>query len=287
VSLYERDLSIEVDAPVLILGLEGYIDAGLGGAAAVSTMLAQIPTAVIASFDNDALIDRRARRPVVRIVDGVIEGVQWPDVVLRHGVDVMGNHLLFLLGPEPDMQWRRFIAAMVELSTDLGVRMAVGLGAFPAPVPHTRAVPLSATATSAELAAQVGFLNRTIDVPGSLHTVLEGALGEAGIPSVGLWARVPHYAAAMPYPGASLALLEKLEAMTGVTIERTELVAATQATRERVDSLIANSDGHVALVRQLERQADIEARSPFGPGDLPSGDEIAAELERFLRGESS
>src|SRR5688500_1715512 len=119
---------MEPASPVLILGMEGYIDAGLGGATAGSTMLAQIPTAVVASFDNDALIDRRARRPVVRIGDGVTDSVTWPDGVMRHGVDMRGNHVLFLLGPEPDKQWRRFIGSIVELAVDMGVRMAVGLG---------------------------------------------------------------------------------------------------------------------------------------------------------------
>jgi hypothetical protein len=240
---------------------------------------------VVANFDVDSLLDHRARRPVVRIVDGVNSGLMWPEIQLRSGRTSEGRDVLFLVGPEPDHQWRAFCTAVAELAGAFGVQLVVGLGAFPAPVPHTRQTRLVATATSAELAHRVGFIPGTIDVPAGVQAALERRFSELGVPAVGLWARVPHYAAAMPYPEASVVLLEGLEALTGLRADATELRAAAQSTRTRLDELVANSEEHATLVHQLETAVDAETDRPMG-STLPSGDELAAELERFLREEN-
>jgi predicted ATP-grasp superfamily ATP-dependent carboligase len=184
------------------------------------------------------------------------------------------------------MRWHQFVSEVVQLMSRLGVEQVVGLGAFPAPVPHTRPIRLVGTSTEAELAAQVGFLPASVDVPAGVQGVLEHAFGEARIPAVGLWARVPHYASAMPYPGASAALLDGLARMAELDIDTSALHAAAAATEQQIDQLIADSDEHAALVRQLEAQQDREeGMSATSFGDLPSGDELAAELERYLRGQ--
>jgi len=230
----------------------------------------------VATFDVDTLLDHRARRPIVRIVDGVNTGLRWPEIQLRGGHDADGHDLLLLLGPEPDHQWRAFTAAVGELATSFGVGLVIGLGAFPAPVPHTRPARLASTATTSELAHRVGFLPGALDVPAGVQAALERGFAELGIPAVGLWARVPHYAAAMPYPEASAVLLEGLTSVAGITTDTGDLRRAAEASRQHLDELIANSEEHIALVRQLETQVD---------ADVPSGDEIAAEVERFLRGQ--
>jgi predicted ATP-grasp superfamily ATP-dependent carboligase len=282
VALYERHIDADPVAPVLVMCLEGWVDAGLGGAAALASLLAQSNTEALATFDGDALLDRRARRPVVRITEGVHDGLTWPAVQLRIGKDGNGSDVLFLIGPEPDFKWQAFTADVVGLSRALGVRMVVGLGAFPAPVPHTRPIRLAATASSPELALQVGFVSGTIEVPAGIQAALEQAHAEAGIASVGMWARVPHYAAAMPYPAASAALIDALTVVTGLAFSSAELAAAGVLTNQRVDQLIANSDEHRQMVQQLEEQIDAAEPQP-DLGALPSGDELAAELERFLR----
>ena len=274
-----------LNEPLLIVTLEGWVDAGLGAAAALAALLGTVGTDVVANFDVDSLLDHRARRPVVRIVDGVNSGLMWPEIQLRSGRTSEGRDILFLVGPEPDHQWRAFCTAVAELAGAFGVQLVVGLGAFPAPVPHTRQTRLVATATSTELAHRVGFIPGTIDVPAGVQAGLERRFAELGIPAVGLWARVPHYAAAMPYPEASVVLLEGLEALTGVHVDATELRAAAQSTRTRLDELVANSEEHATLVRQLETAVDAESDRPLGSA-LPSGDELAAELERFLREEN-
>jgi proteasome assembly chaperone (PAC2) family protein len=283
--LYSLNERPELDGPLLIVTLEGWVDAGLGAAAALAALLGSVATEVVASFDVDSLLDHRARRPVVRIIDGVNSGLMWPEIQLRSGRTEDGQDLLFLVGPEPDHQWRAFCTAVAELAGAFNVTMVVGLGAFPAPVPHTRDARLVATATSSELAHRVGFIPGTIDVPAGVQAALEREFAELGVPAVGLWARVPHYAAAMPFPEASVVLLEGLQRLTGVSADTSELRAAAQSTRVRLDELVANSEEHAALVHQLEAAADAEAERPFG-ASMPSGDELAAELERYLREEN-
>lgn len=279
--LYELLDRPTLDKPILIVTLEGWIDAGLGAAAAIAALLGSMPTELVASFDADDLLDHRARRPVMRIVDGVNAALLWPEIQLRAGRAASGRDVLFLVGPEPDHRWRAFSLAVAELAGAFGVELAVGLGAFPAPAPHTRATRLVATATSTELASQVGYLPGAIDVPAGVQGALERQFAELGVPAVGLWARVPHYAAAMPYPDASAVLLEGLERLTGVHVDTSDLREAAVGTGARLDELVANSEEHAALLAQLEAQVDAEGERPLGT--IPSGDELAAELERFLR----
>ncbi len=272
--------------PVLILAMEGWIDAGLGAAGALSTLLAGMKTEIFATFDSDELIDQRARRPVLRVVNGLNTSLTWPEITLRLGENG-DRSVIVLSGPEPDMRWKQFTRGVVSAAGRLGIELVVGLGAFPAPVPHTRPVRLVATATTQELADLVGYLPASFDVPAGIQASLERAFAEAGVPAVGIWARVPHYAAGMPFPSASEALLEKLAELTGVVVDASEAHTAAVNTLDQLDRLILSSSEHSAMVRQLEQQDDDETQSEtaFDLTDLPSGDEIAAELERYLRGD--
>ncbi|MGI9033055.1 MAG: proteasome assembly chaperone family protein [Acidimicrobiales bacterium] len=286
--LYELVSRPTLDEPVLVMAPEGWIDAGLGGQGALAALLSGVDTEVVATFDADDLLDHRARRPTSRIVDGVYDELVWPEIELRAGNDGEGHDVLVLDGPEPDHKWRAYARAVGELAGLFGVRMLVGMGAFPAPMPHTRPGTLAATATKAELADQIGVIKGTLEVPAGVLVAVERRFAEIGIPAIGLWARVPHYAAAMPYPEASVALLEGLTKVTGVVVGTTELRQAADVTRDRLDELVANSAEHMALLRQLEARADAEAGgglTPDGWNNLPSGDELAAEVERFLEGE--
>jgi predicted ATP-grasp superfamily ATP-dependent carboligase len=275
-----------VERPVLVVCMEDWIDAGLAAGNALSHLIGSMPNELVATFDSDELIDYRARRPTLRIVNGVDKDLRWAEIRLQLATNRTGRSVLILNGPEPDMRWHQFIAEVVALSSRLGIEMVVGLGAFPAPVPHTRAVRLVGTSTDSELATKVGYLPASIDVPSGVQGALEMAFGEAGIPAVGLWARVPHYVSAMPYPAASASLLDGLARMTGIEVDTSVLHSAASATNNQIEQLIAGSEEHAALVRQLEAQHDSEqAQAQADFGDLPSGDELAAELERFLRGE--
>lgn len=289
-AVYTRLVQRSFHQPLLVICLEGWIDAGLGAGSALATIQAGRASERLVVWDADELIDHRARRPTLHIADGVVGGLTWPETELRATVDDAGRDVLLLVGPEPDMRWHTFTASVIELAQAYGVRLAVGLGAFPAPVPHTRPVRLVATAPTPEMAAEVGIVPGAIDVPAGVQAVLEHALNGAGIAAIGLWARVPHYLVSMPYPAAGAALIDGLAAVGGVTLSGRDLQESAARARARVDELIANSPEHQAMVQQLEAQADREASMAEQGLDgvrLPSGDEIAAELERFLRGDGA
>jgi predicted ATP-grasp superfamily ATP-dependent carboligase len=277
----------QLERPVLVLGLDGWVDAGYAGATAINALLESVPHDVLATFDSDALLDQRSRRPVLRISHGTHGGLTWPELRLLFATETEGRSLLVLAGPEPDLRWHEWTDEVVALGLRLGVEMVVGLGAFPAPVPHTRPVRLAATASSAELAGRVGFLPATMEVPAGAQAVLEVAFGQAGVPSIGVWARVPHYASGTPYPEASATLLDELSKLTSIRIDTAALHRAGDTARDQIQALIEASEEHSAMVRQLETQHDSElGLSAIEFSNLPTGDEIAAELERFLRGES-
>lgn len=284
--LYELHSRPELDHPVLVMAPEGWIDAGLGGATALAGLLSTMATEVIATFDADDLLDHRARRPTSHILDGVYVDLVWPSIELRAGTDGHGHDVLVLSGPEPDHRWRAFSDAVTELALAFDVRLLVGLGAFPAPVPHTRTAKLAASATSPDLANRVGIVPGRVEVPAGVLSAISARFAEIDVPAIGLWARVPHYAAGMPYPEAAVLLLEGLADLAGIVVDASELREAAEATRRQLDELTANSPQHSALVQQLEAQADAEAENASGWGQLPTGDELAAELEKFLRGEA-
>jgi proteasome assembly chaperone (PAC2) family protein len=285
--LYEVHAQPVLGAPVMVVAMEGWVDAGLGAATAVASISEQPPATDLVTFDGDHFLDMRARRPVVRIIDGVTTDMQWPRTQLRHGHDQVGADVLFLVGPEPDYHWHEFVSAVVTLTLRYDVRMVVGLGAFPAPAPHTRPVRLAATAPadSAELVGRVGVVQGELEVPAGVLSALEMGLGDASVPTVTLWARVPHYVSAMPFPTASAALVDGLAAVSGLVLDSTKLRAAGDRARGQVDDLIADNPEHVSMVRKLEEVIDGSEGNALGLDAVPSADELAAELERFLRGE--
>jgi hypothetical protein len=274
--------------PVLVVALDGWVDAGMAGSTAMTGLLESIDTRTYAVFDSEELIDQRARRPRLLVANGMNEGVTWPEANIKVGVDRLGSGVAILSGPEPDFRWRSFASAVAEVAEGMGTRLMVGFGGFPAAAPHTRPVRLASTATTPELAAQIGFVTGAIEVPAGIEAVLELELARSGIPAVGLWARVPHYVAAMPFPAAAVVLLDGLASVSGLVIDSDMLADAAEAAKSKVDELISQSREHLAMVRQLERSVDElegEPATAFEDLEAVSGDEIAAELERYLRGE--
>ncbi len=287
--MYEIHERPHLDEPVLVVRLEGWIDAGFAAAEAMRLLLEQCATSTVARFDTDALLDHRSRRPTMRLEDGINRGLHWPAIELRAGRDRSGRDLLLLAGVEPDHRWPSFARAVVELAQELGARMVVGLGAFPTMVPHSRPTLLSATASSAALAERVGFLPGRMDVPAGIQAAIEEAAALADIPAVGLWARVPHYVASNPFPAAAAALVDGLAELTGMTIDTGRLARSADDLRARIDAAVEANDEHRSSLRQLEADFDAAVAAGTGittlgrsPVDLPSGDELAAELEQFL-----
>jgi len=269
----------DLESPVLLMVLKGWIDAGLGADGAADVLIDGLDRHTIARFDADALLDWRARRPIMRLVDGVNAQLTWEETELSWAKDASGNDVLLLLGNEPDHAWLAFSEQVVDLALDFGTRLVVGLGAYPTPVPHTR-TPLLASSASSEALAQ-GLLQNSVEVPSGVQGMIERRAAVRGLPAVGLWAQVPHYVAAMPYPAASLALLQGTNRIAGLDLPIADLPERADASRARIDELIAQNPEHAAMLEQLESQADHQATST--ELSVTSGDELAAELERFLR----
>ena len=276
--LYRTLSEPELDAPVMLMALKGWIDAGLGADGAAETLVSHMRCETIARFDADVLLDWRARRPVMRLEDGVNANLSWEETELSWAKDTQGNDVLLLLGNEPDHAWPSFSEAVIDLATGFGTRLVVGLGAYPTPVPHTRPPLLAASASSDELAQ--GLVRNTVEVPSGVQGMIERKAAVRGLPAIGLWAQVPHYVAAMPYPAASLALLEGANRVSGLSLPLADLTERARTSRARIDELIAQNPEHQAMLEQLEQQADEHATTQLAAA---SGDELVAELERFLR----
>jgi hypothetical protein len=275
VTLYQlREQIPMLTAPVLIAAFDGWIDAA-GAATACANHIAE-DGKVVASFDVDSLNDYRARRPVLDVVDGVLARMQWPDIVLRH-VSFGGRDVLVLVGPEPDYKWKQLGDDLLELALRLGVVEWISLGAIPAAVPHTRPVPVLATASSdaslrdGEQQGPGGILR----VPAAALSAVEMTVAGAGIPAIGYYAQVPHYIGVSAYAPATLALLQHVERRLGVTIPLRTLGDDALAQRERLDAAIAEDDDSKEYLARLEALASEER--------MPSGDEIASEIERYLK----
>lgn len=273
-SLYRLEEGLpQLDSPVLIAALEGWVDAGAAG----TTAAAQLAEggSKVATFDPDAIFDYRARRPILDIVDGKPMSLAWSELAVT-AANVAGRDLLVLTGPEPDYRWRELSTDVVELARQLGVVSWVSLGAIPAAVPHTRPVPILATASAQGLLPD-GIRqgpDGVLRVPSAAISVLELAVGAAGIPAVGFFAQVPHYVNTT-YPTASLALLTALGRHLGLDLPVGSLATRALERRTMLDAATASDEDTKAHVERLEALAD-ESR-------LPEGDELIADIERFLR----
>lgn len=277
-----------LDRPVLVHALGGFIDAGGGVRLAREHLLANYRPRTVATFDVDQLYDYRARRPVMLFVEDHWESYDDPVLALHLLTDERGTPFLLLAGPEPDVQWKRFLAAVRLLVDRLGVRCCIGCTAIPMGVPHTRPVGVTAHATRKELVAGYRPWVNTVQVPASAGNLLELRLGQAGQDAMGFAAHVPHYLAQVDYPAAAAALLQHVARAGGLSIGTDRLDELAASVARDVDAQVGASQEAVALVRALESQYDAfvgaQGRSLLADtgAPLPTADELGAELERFL-----
>lgn len=276
--LFRHDVALPKDlvAPVLVAAFDGWVDAA-GAASAAAERLAATGTPV-ATFDADVLYDYRSRRPVLDVVDGTLARLEWPSLQL-HRVQVGGRDLLVLHGAEPDFRWRELGGDLLDLCLRLGVVQWVSLGAIPAAVPHTREVNVLATASAsgllheAEIQGPPGLLR----VPSACLSAVEMAVAGSGIPAVGFFAQVPHYVGG-PFAAATLSLLVHLGRHLSIRFPLDDLEDEAAQQRARLDVAVEADDDVREILHRLQ-EANEE--------DIPSGDELAAEIERFLRGHGS
>jgi predicted ATP-grasp superfamily ATP-dependent carboligase len=262
-------------APVLVVAFEGWASAGSAGTVAADHLAREAVTA--ATFDTDALYDYRVSRPAAEFLDGVLTAVEWPSLSVRR---LAGDpDLLVLSGPEPNWNWKRFSAEVAGFAERIGVTMQISLGGIPWAAPHTRPVTITTTASRPDLLGEEpNAAEGPLSVPAAAAIAVEHAVSERGIDTVGLWARVPHYVGGAYYP-AALALAERVAARTGAAVDLESLAAEAAEQQRRLDESVAGQPQVEALVGRYEELYDAQ-------GSIPSGEEIAAEFERFLRGQS-
>ncbi|HNV14058.1 MAG TPA: PAC2 family protein [Dermatophilaceae bacterium] len=288
---FENDADpAEVRAGVLVAALGGFVDAGGTQRLLTAHLLENHSSQVVASFDVDQLLDYRGRRPTMTFDKDRWTAYDDPSLVLHRVVDRAGTPFLLLAGPEPDYQWERVTAAILQLVAALGVQLTVSVHGIPMAVPHTRPLGTTPHATTGRLLGEVEPVFGTIQVPGSIAGLLELRLGEAGRDAMGYAVHVPHYLAQADFPDASLVAFDALVGATGLDLARDELATSALHTREQVATELADNDEVRTLVVSLERQYDafMEGRTrpsllATGMGEVPSADEIAADVEAFLR----
>jgi PAC2 family protein len=265
---------LHLTAPVIVAAFDGWIDAGGAATAATAHLAAEGST--IVEFDGDVLFDYRSRRPVLHIQDGTLSELRWPELVIRH-VGLGGRDVLVFWGAEPDFRWRELAAEVASICRDLRVSEWISLGAIPAAVPHTRPVAIMGTASRAGALpddVQQGPAG-LLQVPSAALSVLEMGVTSAGVPAIGFYAQVPHYVAG-PFAGGTIALLQQVERRVGFTLPLGQLPDEAAAQRVQLDTVVAQDEDVRTYVSRLEEALE-------GTERVPTGDELASEIERFLR----
>ena len=268
-------------APALICGFQGWNDAGDAASSAVSFVGDALGAREFAAIDPEEFYDFQAVRPRIKLSESHVREVEWPEVQLYEvRIPRAPRDLILLTGHEPSFRWRTFTALIVELAEAIGVQLVVTLGALLADVPHTRPVSVTGFATDPALVSRLGLSTSSYEGPTGIVGVLHDACRAAGLPSASLWAAVPHYIAASPNPKASLALIRKLEGLVGVVIDAGELESAAGEYERQVNLAVQHDPDIQAFVEKLEAAASDDEPDAF---ELPSGDSIERDLQRFLR----
>jgi proteasome assembly chaperone (PAC2) family protein len=270
-------------APALVCAFSGWNDAGDAASAALTFIGESLGAERFARIDPEEFYDFQSTRPHIRFNEDRRREITWPGIeIFAARVPRAPRDLILVQGPEPSMRWRTFCQHIVDLAEALGTQLVVTIGALLADVPHTQPVAITGLASDESLMTKLGIQETTYEGATGIVGVLHTASTEAGLPSASLWASVPHYVAAAPNPKAALALVRKVEGLVAVSVDATDLENAT-GEYERQVGLAVQSDPDVqAFVERLEQAAEQDTR-PLGPGDLPSGDALASEFQRFLR----
>lgn len=271
----------ELRSPVLVCAFAGWNDAASAATTALEAVAAALESDVVARLDPEDFYDFQVNRPTIRLVEGRTRHVDWPANTLVSAIATGAERdLLLMSGVEPNLRWRTYSTAILDVAQSMGVEMLVSLGALIADVAHTRPVPITGLATDQELVDRLNLSRSNYEGPTGIVGVLHDQCRERGISSASLWAAIPHYVAAVPNPKAALALLRRLEGLTGIAIEASELEDAMGRFDRQIDRAVAANPEIEELVRRLEAEQPDELELP---GEVPSGDTLARDFQRFLR----
>jgi len=272
----------QLGRPVLVAGFTGWNDAAEAASLAVSTVGEAWGAERFGAFEGEEFFDYQAVRPQIRLVEGVTRTVEWPENVLSATSAPAGRDAILLSGPEPNFRWRTFCQGVVDLARELDVSLVVTMGALLADVPHSRPTSVAANAQDPALVEGLRLSASRYEGPTGITGVLHRYCAQQGLPSVSLWASVPHYLPSVPSAPAALALVGNLQALLGGEIDTSHLERTSEDYQRQVSAAVAQDSDLSAYVRMLEERHDSQAEGG-APRNLPSGDELARELERFLR----
>jgi predicted ATP-grasp superfamily ATP-dependent carboligase len=271
--------------PALICAFKGWNDAGEAASAALGFLIESFDAREVARIDPEDFYDFTAVRPTVRMSEGSTRTIEWPSNTL-HAASIPGTDrdLLLFQGVEPSLRWRTFTSTIVDMARQLGAETVVTLGALLADVPHTRDIPMTGICSDADMVERLGFQQSTYEGPTGMVGVLHHEFTEEGLPSVSLWASVPHYVAAAPNPKAALALIRSFEGVAGVAVDATDLEESAEEYQRQVDAAVATDPDVKQFVERLEQTLDeVSDELAPDPDQLPSADSIARDFQRFLR----
>jgi proteasome assembly chaperone (PAC2) family protein len=275
----------ELERPVLIAGFTGWNDAAEASSLAVGTLKDAWGAQRFGHFDAEEFFDFQATRPQITLTDGVTRTIEWPENTLSATAPAVealrGRGAVLLSGPEPNFRWRSFCDAVAETARDLGAEMVVTMGALLADVPHSRPVSVSANSQDPVLVENLKLSASRYEGPTGITGVLHRVCAEAGLPSVSFWASVPHYLPAVPSAPAALALLQNLSVLLRIDVDTSELEETANSYQEQVSVAVAQDSDLSSYIQMLEERFDSQVEG--GERNLPTGDDLAQELEGFLR----
>jgi predicted ATP-grasp superfamily ATP-dependent carboligase len=270
-------------SPAMVCAFRGWNDAADAASAALTFVGSALGATRFATIDPEEFFDFQSTRPKIKLTEGRAREITWPAVeIFEARVPRAPRDLILLSGAEPSMRWPTFSRAVLELAEALGTQLVVTLGALLADVPHTRPVNVTGLASDDGLVERLGLSQANYEGPTGITGVLHAACDDAGMPSASLWAAVPHYVAAAPNPKAALALVRKLEGLVGVSVDASDLETATVEYERQVNLAVRSDPDVQAFVERLE-ESSAEEDDDVDPTDLPSGEVIAREFQRFLR----
>jgi proteasome assembly chaperone (PAC2) family protein len=269
-------------SPALVCAFAGWNDAAGAATTALTTAAESLDAELIAQIDSEDFFDFQANRPTIRLTEGQTREIEWPgNVLLTATPQGSERDLVLLAGTEPNLRWRTFGDGIAETAEGLGVEIVVTLGALIADVAHTLPVPITGLASNEELVKRLDLTRSTYEGPTGVVGVVHDACGRKGIPSASLWAAVPHYVAAVPNPKAALALLRRLEGLVGVAVEASGLEEEAESYESQVSRAVAANPEIEELVQRLEQEQS--ERLDVLEDDVPSGEALARDFERYLR----
>lgn len=271
-----------VDGPMpFVMMTEGWIEASEAMARVHETITHQANLVPLIEFDTDRLIDQRARRPLLPVIDGLMQPLEWPRLIISLGTDSRDQPFLYMHGPEPDFNWRPFATAVATAVQSIGVSSMFTIGAYPVPSPHTRPIRISFASNCKNLLAGKDHTTGSMSVPIGVQMAVSEELLGGGVHSLGLYAQIPYYISTNPWPQASIDLLSHLADVSSLTFDTAMLEAQVPEAAATIASMLEDAPALGNIVTDLEERFDEMLR--IENVELPSGDELEEELQQFLR----